>query len=134
MLRKEIILGLNKKERLEENDDVSFAIKQVTMQRNALIERTLTVTMIKISLMAIEGMENSTTKEKGMLEIKEEGNHSRRLEIPSMNLTLLTISKLNIIYQLLYLPPLLRTQWEFGSLIVVPQDTSPVTKKYSIIW
>jgi len=104
------------------------------MQRNDLIERTLTVTMIKISLMAIEGMENSTTKEKGMREIKEEGNHSRRLEIPSMNLTLLTISKLNIIYQLLYLPLLLRTQWEFGSLIVVPQDTSLVTKKYSIIW
>ena len=52
------------------------------MQGNALIERTLTVTMIKIPLMVIEGMENSTTKVKGMLEIKEEDNHSRRLEIP----------------------------------------------------
>ena len=35
MLRKEIIPGLNQKERLdlrlEENDDVTFAIKQVTM-------------------------------------------------------------------------------------------------------
>ena len=35
MLRKEIILGLNKTERLdlrvEEKDDVTFAIKQVTM-------------------------------------------------------------------------------------------------------
>ena len=119
---------------MEEKDDVTFAIKQVTTQGNALKERTLTVTMIKIPLMVIEGMENSKTKEKGMQEIKEEGNHSRRLEILGMNLTLLTISRLNIIYQLLYLHPLVRTQWEFGSLIVVPQDTSLVTKKYSINW
>ena len=118
---------------MEEKDDVSFAIKQVTMQGNALIERTLTMTMIKIPLMVIEGMENSTTTEKGMREIKEEGNHSRRLEIPGMNLTLLTICRMNIIYQLLYLPLLLQTRWEFGLLIVVPQGTSLVTKKYSII-
>jgi len=65
---------------VEENDDVTSTIKQVTMQGNALIERTLTMKMIKIPLMVIKGMENS--KVKGMLEIKEEGNHSRRLEIP----------------------------------------------------
>ncbi|MCY6488210.1 hypothetical protein, partial [Actinobacillus pleuropneumoniae] len=96
MLRKEIILGLNRKERLdlrvEEKDDVSFAIKQVTMQGSALIERTHTGTMIKIPLMAIKGMTNSTTKVRGELGIKEEDNHSRRLEIPSMNPTLLIIS------------------------------------------
>ena len=85
MLRKEIIPGLNKKERLdlrvEEKDDVSFAIKQVTMQGNALIERTPTMTMIKIPLMVIEGMENSIAKVRGEMGIKEEDNHSRRLEI-----------------------------------------------------
>jgi len=52
------------------------------MQGNALIERTPTVSMIKIPLMVIKGMENSIAKVKGMLEIKEEDNHSRRLEIP----------------------------------------------------
>ena len=86
MLRKEIIPGLNQKERLdlrvEEKDDVTSAIKQVTMQGSALIERNHTGTMIKIPLMVIEGMENSIAKVKGMLEIKEEDNHSRRLEIP----------------------------------------------------
>ena len=86
MLRKEIILGLNKKERLdlrvEEKDDVSFALKQVTMQGNALIERTPTVTMIKILLMVIEGMENSIAKVRGELGIEEEDNHSRSLESP----------------------------------------------------
>ena len=104
------------------------------MQGSALIERTHTGTMIKIPLMAIKGMTNSIAKVRGELGIEEEDNHSRRLEIPGMNLTLLTISRMNIIYQLLYLPLLLQTQWEFGSLIVVPQDTSLVTKKYSIIW
>ena len=92
---------------MEEKDDVTFAIKQIIMQGNALIERTITVTMIKIPLMVIEGMENLIAKVKGMMEIKEEDNHSRRQEIPGMNLTLLTISRMNIIYQLLYLPLLL---------------------------
>jgi len=116
---------------VEEKDDVTFAIKQVTMQGSALIERTHTRTMIKIPLMTIKGMTNLIAEVKGVLEVKEEDNHSRRLEIPSMNPTLLTISRMNIIYQLLYLPLLLRTQWKFGSLIVVPQGTSLVTKKFS---
>jgi len=137
MLRKEIIPGLNQKERLdprvEEKDDVTFAIKQVTMQENALIEGTHTETMIKIPLMVIKGMAYLIAEVKGVLEIKEEDKHSRRLEIPGMNLTLLTISKMNIIYQLLYLPLLLRTRWEIGLFIVVSQGTSLVTKKFSII-
>ncbi len=103
---------------MEENDDVTFAIKQVTMQGNALIEGTLTRMTIKIPLMAIKGMANLIAKVKGVLEIKEEDNHSRRLEIPGMNLTLLTINRMNIIYQLLYLPLLLQTRWEIGLLIV----------------
>ena len=37
---------------MEENDDVIFAIKQVTMRGSALIERTHTRMMIKIPLMA----------------------------------------------------------------------------------
>lgn len=105
---------------MEEKDDVTFAIKQVTVQWNSLLERTLTEMMIKIPPMEIKGMENLIAEVKGVLEIKEEDNHSRRLEIIGMNLTLLTISRMNIIYQLLYLPFLLRTQWEFGSLVVVP--------------
>ena len=88
MLRKEIILGLNQKERLdlrlEENDDVTSTIKQVTMQGSALIERTQTGTMIKIPLMAIKGMTNSIAKVRGELGIKEEDNHSRRLESPNV--------------------------------------------------
>ena len=119
--------------RVEEKDDVTFAIKQVTMQGSALIEGTHIGMMIKIPLMEIKGMENLIAEVKGVLEIKEEENHSRRLEIPGMNLTLLIISRMNIIYQLLYLPLLLRTCWEFGLLIVVPQGTSLVTKKFSII-
>ena len=103
------------------------------MQENALIEGTHTGTMIKIPLMAIKGMANLIAKVKGVLEIKEEDNHSRRLEILGMNPTLLEISRMNIIYQLLYLPLLLRTQWEFGSLIVAPQGTTLLTKKFSII-
>ena len=86
MQRKEIIPGLNQKERLDlrlkENDDVTFAIKQVTMQGSALIERTHSRTMIKIPLMAIKGMTNSTAKVRGELGIKEEDKHSRRPEIP----------------------------------------------------
>eukprot|EP00253_Pinus_taeda_P023931 PITA_23931 len=50
--------------RVEEKDDLTFGIKQVTMQGNVLIERTLTVTMIKIPVMVIEGMENSMAKVK----------------------------------------------------------------------
>ena len=103
------------------------------MQGSALIERTHTGMMIKIPLMAIKGMANLIAEVKGALEIKEEDNHSRRLEIPSMNLTLLTINRMNIINQLLYLPLLLWTSWEIGLLIVVPQGTSLVTKKFSII-
>ena len=67
---------------MEENDDVTFVIMQVTMQGSALIERTHTGNMIKIPLTAIKGMTNSIAKVKGMLEIKELDNHSRRLEIP----------------------------------------------------
>ena len=67
---------------MEENDDVTSAIKQVTMQGSALIERTHTRTMIKIPLMAIKGMTNSIAKVRGELRIEEEDNHSRRLEIP----------------------------------------------------
>jgi len=81
-----MIPGPNKKERLdlrvEEKDDVTFAIKQVTMQGNALIERTLTEMMIKIPPMEIKGMKNSIAKVRGELGIKEEDNHLRRLEIP----------------------------------------------------
>lgn len=83
-----------------EKDDVTFSIKQVTMQGSALIERTHIRTRIKIPLMAIKGMENSIAKVKGVLEIKKEDNHSTRLEILGMNLTLLKISTMNIIYEL----------------------------------
>ena len=103
------------------------------MQGNALIEGTLIRTTIKITLMAIKGMANRIAKVKEVLGIKKEDNHPRRQENPGMNLTLLTISRMNIIYQLLYLPLLLRTHWEIGLLIVVPQGTSLVTKKFSII-
>jgi len=89
--------------------------------------------MIKIPLKAIKGMAGQMVKAKEMSEIKEEDNHSRRQEIPGMNLTPLTISKINIIYQQLYLPLLPQTRWEIGLLIVVPQGTSLVTKKLSII-
>ena len=77
------------------------------MQGSVLIEGTHTGTMIKIPLMAIKGTTNLIAEVKGVLEIKEEDNHSRRLEIPGMNLTPLTINRMNIIYQLLYLPLLL---------------------------
>eukprot|EP00253_Pinus_taeda_P001708 PITA_01708 len=50
--------------------------------RSALIERTHTGTMIKIPLMAIKGIENLIAEVKGVLEVKEEDNDSRRLEIP----------------------------------------------------
>ena len=79
-------------------DDVTFVTKQVTMQGSALIESTHTRMMIKIPLMVIKGMENSIAKLKGVLEVKEEDNHSRRLEIPGMNPTLLKISRMTIIY------------------------------------
>jgi len=52
------------------------------MQGSALIERTHTGTMIKIPLMAIKGMTNSTSKVSGELGIKEEDKHLRRLESP----------------------------------------------------
>jgi len=48
------------------------------MQENALIERTLTEMIIKIPPMAIKGMANLIAEVKGVLEIKEEDNHSRR--------------------------------------------------------
>ena len=50
------------------------------MQGSSLIERTHSRTMIKIPLMAIKGMTNSIAKVIGELGIKEEDNHSRRLE------------------------------------------------------
>jgi len=65
--------------------------------------------MIKIPLKAIKEMVGQMAKVKGVLEIKEEDNHSRRQETPGMNLTLLTIRRMTIIYQLLYLPLLLQT-------------------------
>ena len=52
------------------------------MQGIALIERTHTGMMIRIPLMAIKGMPNSIVEVRGELGIKEEDNHSRRLEIP----------------------------------------------------
>ena len=67
---------------MEENDDVTFVIMQVTMQGSALIERTHIGMMIKIPLMEIKGMTNSIAKVRGELGIKEEDKHSRRLEIP----------------------------------------------------
>ena len=67
---------------MEEKDDVTSAIKQVTMQGSALIESTHAGTMIKIPLMAIKGMTNLIAKVRGELGIKEEDKHSRRLEIP----------------------------------------------------
>ena len=76
MLSKEIILGLNQKERLdlrvEEKDDVTSAIKQVTMQGSALIERTHTGTMIKIPLM--ENQRNDKFNSKGK---RRAGNRGR---------------------------------------------------------
>ena len=101
--------------------------------RECLDKRTHIRTMIKIPLKAIKGMASQMAEVKEMSEIKEEDNHSRRQEIPGMNLTLLTISKMNIIYQQLYLLLLPRTRWEIGLLIVVPHGTSLVTKKLSII-
>jgi len=63
--------------RVEEKDNVTSAIKQVTMQGSALIERTHTGTMIKIPLMAIKGMTNLIVEVKRVLEVKEEDNHGR---------------------------------------------------------
>ncbi len=103
------------------------------MQGSVLIKGTHTGMMIKIPLKAIKEMAGQMAEVKGVLEIKEEDNHSRRQEIPGMNLTPLTISRMNIIYQLLYLRLLLWTRWEIGLLIVVPQGISLVTKKFSII-
>jgi len=137
ILKEEKISGLNSKERLdqrvEEKDDVTIIIKLVTMQGSALIKGTHTGTMTKIPVKAIKGMVGQMAEVKEVLEIKEEDNHSRRQEIPSMNLTLLTINKMNIMYQQLYLLLLPPTHWEIGFLIVVPQGTSLVTKNLSII-
>ena len=103
------------------------------MQGSALIKGTHTGMMIKIPLNANKGMAGKMAEVKEVPEIKEEDNHSRRQEIPGMNLTLLAISKMNTIYQQLYLLLLPRTRWEIGLLIVVSQGTSLVTKKLSII-
>jgi len=54
--------------------------------------------MIKITLKATKGMAGQMAKAKEMPKIKEEDNPSRRQETPGMNLTLLTISKMNIIF------------------------------------
>ena len=118
---------------MEEKDDVTIATKRVTMQGSALIKGTHIGMMNKIPLKAIKGMASQMAEVREVSEIKEEDNHSRGLEIPGMNLTLLTISKMNIIYQQLYLLLLPQTRWEIGLLIVVPQGTSLVTKKLSII-
>ena len=56
---------------MEENDNVTSTIKQVSMQGSALMERTHTGTMIKIPLMEIKGMKNSIAKVRGELGIKE---------------------------------------------------------------
>ena len=66
-------------------------------------KRDYTMTMTKITLKAIKGMAGPMVEVKEMSEIKEEDNPSRRQETPGMNLTLLTISKMNIIYQQLSL-------------------------------
>jgi len=66
--------------------------------RECLIKGTHTGMMIKIPLKEIKEMAGQMAEVKGVLEIKEEDNHSRRQEISAMNLTLLTISKMNIIY------------------------------------
>jgi len=137
MLKEETIMGLNSKERLdrrvEEKDDVTIAIKWATMQGSALIKGTHIGTMIKITLKAIKGMVGQMVEVKEKLEIKEEENPSRRQENLGMNLMLLTISKMNSIYQRLSLLLLPQTRWEIGLLIVVPQGTSLVTKKLSMI-
>ena len=98
-----------------------------------MIKGAHTETMIKITLKAIKGMAGQMAEVKEMPEIKEEDCHSKGKEIPGMNLTPLIISKMNIIYKLLYLPLLLQTLWEIGLLIVVLQGTSLVTKKFSRI-
>ena len=64
--------------RVEEKDNVTFAIKQVTMQGSALIKGTHIGTMIKIPLKAIKGMVGEMVEVKEVSEIKEEDNHSRR--------------------------------------------------------
>ena len=91
ILKEETIPGLNSKERLdqrvEEKDDVIIAIKYVIIHKSALIKGTLTRTMIKILLKAIKGMTGRKEEVKEAQEIKEEDNHSRRQEIPGMNLT-----------------------------------------------
>ena len=73
-------------------------------------------------------------KERGMREFMEMVNPPRKQGTLAMkNQMLLTISRLSII---LYRPsplPLLRTRLEVGLLIVVPQGTSLVTRKLSLI-
>ena len=79
------------------------------MQGSALIKGTHTETMIKIPLKPIKGMAGQMAEVKEMSEIKEEDNPSKGQETPGMNLTLLTISKMNIVYRqpsLLLLPKL----------------------------
>ena len=65
--------------RVEENDDDTFEIKEVTMQGSTMIGWTHMRMMIKIPLLEIKGMTNLILEVKGVLEIKEEDNHSRRL-------------------------------------------------------
>jgi len=95
------------------------------------------MTMIKITTEAIpttiKRRAGSMAKEKGMTEIREMVKPPRRQETPGMNLTLLTIRKMNIIYHWPSLLLFTRTRWEIGLLIVVPQGTSLVTKKLSLI-
>jgi len=56
---------------VEEKDDVTSAIKQVTMQGSALIERTRTGTMIKIPLM--ENQRNEKFNSKGKRRVGDRG-------------------------------------------------------------
>ena len=91
--------------------------------------------MISIILGAssmIEGM--TMEKEKGMQDIMEIVDPPRKQGSPGMkNQMLFPISKRSII---LYWPsplPLLQSRWEIGLLIVVPQGTSPDTRKRSLI-
>ena len=116
-----------------------FAISLATMQGSVQIEETHRMMMITIipgatSTTTIKGIVGPMAKEKEMPDIREMIEPPRNQGTPSMkNPMLLTISKMNIIYQFLYLTLLLRTRWEIGLLIVVPQGTSLVTKKFSII-
>ena len=117
-----------------------FAISLATMQGSVQIEGTHSMMMITIipgatSTTTIKGMAGPMAKEKGMRDIKEMVDPPRNQGTPGMmNPMLLTISKKStILYRRSWLP-LLRILWEIRWFIVVPQGTSPDTRKPSLIW